>query len=402
MTIPHMISETSITFYVKGRPYQVSRQSMTYGDIVAELRNPNPNQDRLVELADVSRKIAREVTTAFEATEVENMTYLTKGVITVDREGVKFNGEPLVSVLADRMMDVLHAGLPLAPWIRFAENLFMNPAEHAREELFLWLEKADLPITEDGHFLAYKRVRNDFRDLHTGTFDNSPGQLVQMKREEVDPVRDRTCSRGLHFCSKAYLPHFGAGEGNTIVLVKINPADVVSIPSDYDNTKGRTWRYEVVDQIPYEEVVDRRWAPIVSTWTPSDEDEVEEDDTDDDGPSVLSVILAFRDAGYADREDRLDRATEILGWTVGSFNELDGYDLTELLEAIKDEANLGQADKIRALSDQLFNANTITSLRGLVAKAARDKNLIADSVWVWKQADKRQLADALAKATVTA
>jgi hypothetical protein len=30
------------------------------------------------------------------------------------------------------------------------------------------------------------------------------------------------------------------------MIVKINPRDVVAIPADYDNTKGRTCRYEVI------------------------------------------------------------------------------------------------------------------------------------------------------------
>jgi hypothetical protein len=43
------------------------------------------------------------------------------------------------------------------------------------------------------------------------------------------------------------------------MLVKINPADVVSIPSDYNNAKGRTWKYEVVG-----EVTDKEWRDILA------------------------------------------------------------------------------------------------------------------------------------------
>lgn len=48
------------------------------------------------------------------------------------------------------------------------------------------------------------------------------------------------------------------------MLVKINPADVVSIPRDYNNTKGRCWTYEVVDEIAREsrEAIDKS-APAV-------------------------------------------------------------------------------------------------------------------------------------------
>jgi hypothetical protein len=67
-----------------------------------------------------------------------------------------------------------------------------------------------------------------------------------MERHEVDDNKDRTCSSGLHFCSKDYLNSFG---GERVVIVKINPRDVVSIPSDYNDTKGRACRYEVVGEI---------------------------------------------------------------------------------------------------------------------------------------------------------
>jgi hypothetical protein len=42
------------------------------------------------------------------------------------------------------------------------------------------------------------------------------------------------------------LAHFG---GARTVIVKINPRDVVSIPTDYDNSKGRACRYEVIGEI---------------------------------------------------------------------------------------------------------------------------------------------------------
>jgi hypothetical protein len=33
------------------------------------------------------------------------------------------------------------------------------------------------------------------------------------------------------------------------MIVKVNPRDVVSIPSDYNDSKGRTCRYEVVGEL---------------------------------------------------------------------------------------------------------------------------------------------------------
>lgn len=178
-----------------------------------------------------------------------------KGIDKVAVEGgfVTYDGVPLHNTLTERMLDMLNNGFDISPMAIFLENLMLNPSFRAVNELYDFLEKSELPITEDGHFLAYKRVRSDFKDIYTGKVDNSPGEVVEMPRNMVDEDKDRTCSEGLHFCSRKYLPYYGGySENNTVVMVKINPADVVSIPSDYDNAKGRCCKYSVVKELPTE------------------------------------------------------------------------------------------------------------------------------------------------------
>jgi hypothetical protein len=121
-----------------------------------------------------------------------------------------------------------------------------NPSYRSVQELYGFLEKNNLPITPDGYFLAYKRVRDDYTDCHTGTMDNSIGKTVSMERNQVDDDQNNTCSQGLHFCSQGYLKHFG---GARTIIVKINPRDVVSIPTDYDNSKGRACKYQVIGEV---------------------------------------------------------------------------------------------------------------------------------------------------------
>jgi hypothetical protein len=142
-------------------------------------------------------------------------------------------------------------GFEPQPMINFIENLYRNPSHTAVNELFLFLDKAQLPITADGYFIAYKIVKNDYKDIYSGKMDNSVGNIVSMPRNEVDDKRENTCSKGLHFCSRDYLDSYGSSnrDDDRCLLVKIDPAEVVSIPSDYDNAKGRTWRYEVVGEV---------------------------------------------------------------------------------------------------------------------------------------------------------
>lgn len=159
--------------------------------------------------------------------------------------------EPLNNAIVDRIVELANSGFDVSPMCRFMENLLANPLKSAIDELYLFLDACRLPITDDGHFIAYKLVRSDYKDIYTGTMDNKVGTVVEMMRSLVDTDRNNTCSVGLHFCSKSYLPKYGSDnrDSDRVLLVKINPADVVAIPSDYNNAKGRAWRYEVVGEV---------------------------------------------------------------------------------------------------------------------------------------------------------
>lgn len=252
MKVPYVLTDKTATLYVAGNPVTVDRDTETFQKLTIELGRDEHDLDAI---KLILKGYEDEV---FAVQEESN-----EGRVEVSRRGVYYDGILVNSALARRILDIAQAGLPVDPWIRFMEKVYQNPEEFAREELYLWIEESDLPITEDGDFLAYKRVRDDYKDIHSGTFDNTPGTVVELPggRAVVDPNRFNTCSVGLHFCSKSYLPHFGAGTGNVVLLLKINPADVVSIPSDYSNAKGRTFRYEVLQEIEYETA---EWAPIVS------------------------------------------------------------------------------------------------------------------------------------------
>lgn len=166
---------------------------------------------------------------------------------------VYYNGTPVHSVLSRRILTMHKEGFPIDSLLRFLENLMQNPSKRAVDELYGFLEASQLPITDDGHFLAYKSVRKDFKDHHTGTMDNSPGTIVKMERNKVDEDKDRTCSYGLHFAAHEYAKGFG--RDGTMVILKINPRDVVAIPSDYGNQKGRACEYLVLQEVDRDDTV---------------------------------------------------------------------------------------------------------------------------------------------------
>jgi len=137
--------------------------------------------------------------------------------------------------------------------LNFLDNMNDNPSDQAIVELFDFMQNKHLPITDDGHFLAYKAVSPDFKDIYTGNIDNSLGEEVSIERSKVDSNRSKHCSAGLHVGAIDYVKSYGGIDldedndgGNQIVICKVNPADVVSVPSDAKFQKLRTCRYEVV------------------------------------------------------------------------------------------------------------------------------------------------------------
>ena len=184
------------------------------------------------------------------------------GVVAIKHGVLYFGDRPVGGVLGQRAVQMHSEGFDMAPMFAFVENLYQNPSRRAVQELYGFLQATDLPITEDGHFLAYKMVRDDYKSHHDGRTDNSIGAIVEMDRNEVDEDSDRTCSYGLHFCSQGYLGFYGYG-GKTVIC-KINPRDVVSIPTDYNNAKGRACRYEIVGEFKDRPDQTHKWERSVA------------------------------------------------------------------------------------------------------------------------------------------
>lgn len=175
------------------------------------------------------------------------------GIVEIERrydgDGLKLvdgvlhvNSEPMPIELSDHILKFRSQKLPYDALLRFWTNLKQNPSFNARKALFKFLQHNGHPITSDGCFIAYRGVRDDFKDKHTGKWDNSPGSVCEMDRNNVDDNPNNTCSTGLHVACFDY----ARGFGEKLIEVKVNPLDVVCVPTDYNGTKMRVCRFEVI------------------------------------------------------------------------------------------------------------------------------------------------------------
>ena len=228
MSYPFLIQGDNVVVVIDNKPHTINKTHITYQKVLDAIK---ASDWELVKDSIEPKKVVLDYG---------------NGNVSIQGETLFWKGKELNTGLSVRMIQMLQEGFPIEPMVHFMENLYQNPSKRAVTELYGFLEKGNLPITPDGHFLAYKKVRDDYTDVHSGKFDNSVGQVVEMERHDVDDNKDNTCSTGLHFCSMSYLSCFG---GERTVIVKINPADVVSIPSDYNDAKGRACRYEVIGEL---------------------------------------------------------------------------------------------------------------------------------------------------------
>ncbi len=261
MSNAHIITPDQITLFIEGEMYNVPRSSPHFGKIKELLLTAVPTPwDDIEMLADVTGAINE----------------WGEGGIRVNDGVLTYNGMVIENVLSRKIIQGIEEGNNVTPFIRFMENLMQNPSKQSIDELYLFMEKANLPLTEDGHFLAYKGVRSDYMDRHSGTFSNRVGDICEVPRQSVDDDRRNLCSHGLHFCALSYLREMW-GFGGKTMIVKINPKDVVSIPYDYGNAKGRTARYEVIGEIS-------DFAPLQNGEDFSNAAVYEYDDVDEDSP----------------------------------------------------------------------------------------------------------------------
>jgi hypothetical protein len=230
-------NEENITAIIDGTVYTVSRDHLNYKILRNALRDSD--LDTFMDHYDVKQSFVSR----------------TGGKVTINGNDVFYNGTILHNSLTDRMLNLLDEGFDINPWILFLENLMQNPSSRAIEEAYNFLANLDMPITQDGYVLGFKGVRQDYYSVTAGSLKllqgktdssghvyNGIGEVIECERNAVDDNCNRTCSHGLHIGAFSYASTFGP----KTVIVKFNPKDIISIPTDSSGQKCRACKYEVI------------------------------------------------------------------------------------------------------------------------------------------------------------
>jgi len=251
--------------------------TFTQDSIIMSVPSTHPSFQRVVQAL-----VNGEDPSEFMSVKAAISEWISGRVVAQDEE-ILFDGEPVHGLLANTILRYKNEGRDPSGLALFMERLAENPSKRARDQLFQWVENQKLTVDVDGYFLAHKAVRATnvpdvinliagssvrlinagwfaspeeriFQSISSGTafvngiefngpIPNWVGAVVTMPRPQVDDDQARDCSTGLHVGSFAYARGFGPN----ILVVRVDPADVVSVPQ-YDTNKLRCCRYEVIEE----------------------------------------------------------------------------------------------------------------------------------------------------------
>lgn len=187
---------------------------------------------------------------------------------------VTYDLDPIDETLSQHILSLLgNDGEPYdeKAWVafsRFVENLYSNVNKNVREQLYRWLDKESFlsekgfTITEDGCLLGYKGCQLIDGVPHSsfegtayvdgvkvkGHIPNKVGSVIEMPASMVQNDPAVGCSTGLHIGTYDYAANFAR---DVVLLVKFNPRDVISVPTECSSQKIRACRYEVVEETEF-------------------------------------------------------------------------------------------------------------------------------------------------------
>lgn len=210
---------------------------------------------------------------------------------------VYYKGNLFVNSISEAIERIFNAGLDVQPLVNFCKRLVKNPSYNSVQQLFKFLDIHKLVITEDGCFLAYKTLKSDYTDKHTGKVDNRPGAMIpRFERNEVEDNPNVHCGKGYHCGAIGYSGPGGSFNSATdkVVIVKVAPEDVISVPNDHSCQKLRCCWYEIVSDYQGDLV-----NPIYSGKVNDDYSEDYEYDEDNEEDYSWD-IEDFADIGYGD------------------------------------------------------------------------------------------------------
>lgn len=264
-----------VSAYIDGELYTAASNQAGFNAIVNKLQAGDESVVDDFDAANFANK-------AFHA--VTDRVSVRNGIVHLD-------DNPIDAAMNNVVMQYLSEGNESAlPLVRFLERLDENPSFNSRDQLWRFVKTNGIHIDDDGYLIMYKGVSRaedgGYMSVsrgtafvngvkHEGHIPSKPGDVVTMPRREISDNPNVACHRGLHCGARSYAEAFAP----VLITVKVDPAHVVSVPTDSYDQKVRVEQYEIMPEVGARQVGTVRWD---STSEPEDDDNFYGWDDDED------------------------------------------------------------------------------------------------------------------------
>ena len=155
MKYPYLSTTSIVVIHIDGKQYTVGKD--------------HPNFDAIKDIADSGDHSGIESLIDVSAA-INNVDDFSIGCVESQGDVILYKGEPLHTSLTKRIIQLHYCGQPIEKLVVFLTNLMDNPSSSAITELYDFLDFGNLPITEDGCFLAYKNLRENLNKWITKSY----------------------------------------------------------------------------------------------------------------------------------------------------------------------------------------------------------------------------------------
>jgi hypothetical protein len=140
--------------------------------------------------------------------------------------------------------------------------------KHSGEDLMKFIKQSNLPITNSGRIIAYKRVssadinminkykhinKHNIHEFYVDSFTRKivqrVGSRVTMPIDMVNDSRYVSCASGLHVANLDFIHRF---YGDNIIIVLVDPENFIAVPKG-ENTKARVCSYDIIGVLDKEQ-----------------------------------------------------------------------------------------------------------------------------------------------------
>lgn len=229
-----------IDLIVDGKIFKIDKTKLYFKDVVQALLNNDIDDIEQSIREIINDNFSEEFLLYKNNLSYERLYYNKDSIIYYDSYNKKFEFNSVK--FANKVKRLVSNGVNVEYILKFCNKLSQNPSEESKNMLFDFIEHNDIAINTEGNFLGYKSVRRDLYDAHSGTILYEPNTVVKMDRNKVDVNPNNHCSSGLHVGSYKYASNFS----EVMLLVEVNPRDVVSVPNDHNCEKLRCCELKVI------------------------------------------------------------------------------------------------------------------------------------------------------------